>query len=454
MKEKLKKFYLKLFIPAIIFIFLGWGSIGHRIINRNITPSLPSIMSFLNWTDSLAAHASDADNRKGSDPNEAPKHFIDIDNYPSFVNNGRIIQDYDSIVAVFGNTFVIDQGILPWAIITAYDSVKANFQRNDYHRAMLFAADLGHYVADSHMPLHITKNYNGQLTGQTGVHSRYETNLISTYQNQITYSYDSAVYVDNVEEYVFNFLYGNYNYVDSVLYADSVAKAFAGSYNTTYYTKLWELSKNYTINLYKNASYRLACLIYTAYLDGNLVPVELTSFTAVRNNEKISLDWSTATELNNYGFEIQKEVNDVWENIGFVKGNGTTTEKHFYNFIDENTASSTIFYRLKQIDIDGSVNFSNEVEVNGIPAEFTLEQNFPNPFNPSTTINFNLSNSTYIKLNIYNSNGELLTTLLEGYQGEGNHSIKFDASNLSSGIYFYKLEAGSFSQTHKMLLLK
>ena len=191
------KSFLKtaLLVPGtavLFFIFLGWGYVGHHIINYNtILSALPQMVFFDTWADSLAAHASDADYRKSWDPDEAPKHYIDIDNYPEFIANGTMPQNFDSLVAIHGYSFVIDQGILPWAIINTADSLEAAFEINDMHKAMLTAADLGHYIADSHMPLHITKNYNGQYTGQYGVHSRYESDLIETFQSQIVYDGDT-----------------------------------------------------------------------------------------------------------------------------------------------------------------------------------------------------------------------------------------------------------------------
>ncbi len=133
---------------------------------------------------------------------------------------------------------------------------------------MLLAADLGHYIGDSHMPLHVTRNYNGQYSGQSGVHSRYESNLIGTFQNQIIYDGDSLQYIENLPDYVFNMIYENYKYVDSVLHADSVAKAYAGNTtSTTYYNKFWEIAKNFTIDLFRKASYKLTCVIYTAWIN-------------------------------------------------------------------------------------------------------------------------------------------------------------------------------------------
>ncbi len=261
------------YIPAVLlcsFLFAGWGSVGHRIINKNFILSNNPSLNFLSfWSDSLAAHGSDADNRKGSDPAEGPKHYIDIDSYPGFLTNHRIIQNYDSAVAAYGLAFMIDQGTLPWATLTAMDSLTAQFRRKDWQKAMLTASDLGHYVADGHMPLHICTNYNGQLTGQTGIHSRYESSMIGKYTSELVYTGDSSYYINDIQNFVFGYIYSNFVYVDSVLIYDNQAKTEAGgsTSSTTYYAKLWQKTKPFTLLLFKNASNRLASLIYTAWVN-------------------------------------------------------------------------------------------------------------------------------------------------------------------------------------------
>jgi hypothetical protein len=275
----------KLIFMAVVlgsFLFLGWGYVGHRIINYNtILSGLPEMEFFETWADSLRAHASDADYRRDWDPTEEPKHYIDIDNYPEFIATGTIQQNFDSLVAIHGLSFVMDQGILPWAILATADSLEAAFENNDMHKAMLLAADLGHYIGDSHMPLHITRNYNGQYTNQSGVHSRYESTLIQNFQSQIIYDGDSLQFIDNLSDFVFNMLYDNYQYVDSVLYADSVAQAFAGNHtSTTYYNKFWEIAKHFTIGLFQKASYRLTCVIYTEWINAG----GATNVHQVKNN--------------------------------------------------------------------------------------------------------------------------------------------------------------------------
>ena len=257
-------------VPLILLcLFLSsWGSVGHKKINQNMAACLPARMSFLkpSWTTVVTNNASEADNRKSQDPLEAPRHYIDIDNYPEFVLSGFIAQVYDTNVARHGHSFVTEQGILPWATIATFDSVRECFKRGDWNKSALFAADLGHYIGDGHMPLHITRNYDGQYSGQSGVHSRYESTMVGRYAAQIVYPADSAVFIPDITAFIFNYLYTDYKYVDSVLLADTYART-AGSVGTdAYYQSLWLKSGNFTILMMRNASDALASLIYTAWV--------------------------------------------------------------------------------------------------------------------------------------------------------------------------------------------
>lgn len=254
---------------AISIILISWGSTGHFKINTEASLSYNAQMSQFNaWTSTLAEHASDADIRKSSDPTESRKHYIDIDGYPEFIATGQIPQTLDSIILIHGEPFVYDKGILPWATMVTFDSLKNCFARLDWEKAVLFAADLGHYMADGHMPLHITKNYNGQLTGNSGIHSRYESTMINGYIGQISYAGMDISIIPDVNEYIFNYLYLNYIYVDSVLAADNYAKSISGGSTTSsaYKTALWNKSKGFTIPLFKNASHALTELMYTAWV--------------------------------------------------------------------------------------------------------------------------------------------------------------------------------------------
>jgi hypothetical protein len=194
-----------------------------------------------------------------------------------------------------------------------------------------------------------------------------------------------------------------------------------------------------------------------AILYGQYVPVELTSFTANVNNEgNVILNWSTATEINNQMFEIERRSEEgQFIKIGYVEGNGTTTEPQEYTYIDNTVGTGTYFYRLKQIDFLGTYEYSEEIElkVSG-PLTFGLEQNYPNPFNPSTNIKYSLPESGIIKLAVYNVVGEEVAVLAEGFSEAGFFDVNFSASNLPSGIYVYKLQSGNFVESKKMLLLK
>ncbi len=225
------------------------------------------MQDFHAWVAFLTDHASDADYRKSTDPTEGPKHYIDIDNYSLFVSTGRIPQTYDSVIALYGNTFVIDNGILPWATERTFDSLRNCMQRLDFAKAKIFAADLGHYVADGHMPLHITRNYNGQYTGNSGIHSRYESTMINAHISEIVYTGTDAVEISNVNQYIFDYLYTNFTFCDSILMADDYAKTFStNTSSTAYKNALWEKSKSFTTPLFEQASHAMADLIFTAWV--------------------------------------------------------------------------------------------------------------------------------------------------------------------------------------------
>lgn len=192
------------------------------------------------------------------------------------------------------------------------------------------------------------------------------------------------------------------------------------------------------------------------------VPVELTSFTAASVGNTVNLNWSTGTEINNKGFNVErKTANGEFETITFVPGSGTTTQAKFYSFIDENLQSGNYTYRLKQMDFDGAFEYSNEIEAEvKVPAEFSLKQNFPNPFNPSTVINWQLAVPSKVTLKIFNSLGEEIETLVDQYLESGDHSVSFNSnSKLSSGVYFYRIDASGidgsiYSKVMKMSLMK
>jgi hypothetical protein len=187
-----------------------------------------------------------------------------------------------------------------------------------------------------------------------------------------------------------------------------------------------------------------------------VVPVELTSFTVRSAASGIMLNWTTATETNNLGFEIERNTDYGWMTIGFKDGAGSSTEPTNYSFIDKDKLKGNVSYRLKQIDFDGTTEFSDvvEAEVQIALSEFSLEQNYPNPFNPTTKIEFRSHESEFTTLKVFDILGGEVTTLVNKILPAGEHSFNFNAGELPTGIYFYKINAGTYSQTRKMMLLK
>jgi Secretion system C-terminal sorting domain len=201
---------------------------------------------------------------------------------------------------------------------------------------------------------------------------------------------------------------------------------------------------------------------------GRTVPVELISFIGKAENGHVILNWTTATETNNRGFEIERlkdskieKLEDLptgqagWENIGFVEGNGTTTQPQSYSFTDNDNLTGTYKYKLKQIDFDGSFKYSSVLVVSiSNPIDFSLEQNYPNPFNPTTTIKYSIPKEENVTLKVFDVLGREVVTLINEEQKAGEYTVGFDGSKLSSGIYFYKLTSGKYIQIKKMILLK
>lgn len=288
----MKKVFILLGLCGISFFLISWGYSGHSTIGRKCTESFPVTMScFLPWADSIANHSSDADTRKGWDPSESMRHYIDIDNYSEFVATGRIPSTYDSVVEIHGLEFVEQEGILPWATINKYDSIKMSFQLHDWESALRQIYDLSHYVGDGHMPLHITRNFNGNFTEQTGVHSRYESSMVGYNIDALdNYSSDSVHFISDVNKYVFNYLYHNYLYIDSILNADTYAQNLAGNTNSAlYYQTLFSKTKDFTTLLLHNASLALADLIYTAWIEAGS-PQFTTSISSNSLPDKLQMD--------------------------------------------------------------------------------------------------------------------------------------------------------------------
>ncbi|HSL87818.1 MAG TPA: T9SS type A sorting domain-containing protein [Ignavibacteriaceae bacterium] len=248
------------------------------------------------------------------------------------------------------------------------------------------------------------------------------------------------MFVDSVVSWTFSFTAGNTNYIDTLY---SVANSVNGNGDPT--GDQWNFGAKFPI----------------VVLD--VIPVELTSFTASIINGSVNLNWQTATEVNNSGFVIERSVisnpsgmrNLNWEDIGFVNGFGTTTSSKQYSFTDNSPLAGNLYYRLKQMDFDGSFTYSNVIEIDiKTPAKYSLEQNYPNPFNPSTVIRYQLSVNSYVTLKVYDVLGNEVAVLVDEFREAGRFEITFDASNLASGMYLYRLQSGNYIETKKMVIIK
>ena len=187
------------------------------------------------------------------------------------------------------------------------------------------------------------------------------------------------------------------------------------------------------------------------------LPVELTSFVSFVNRNDVSLNWTTSSEINNAGFDIERKssVSNDWQKVGNVSGHGTISTPSEYTFT-ERVNTGTYNYRLKQIDLNGNFeyyNLSNEVNV-GIISSYSISQNYPNPFNPETKIDFNLPEDGFVSITLYDNSGREISSLVNESKNAGFYTVKFNASDLSSGIYFYTIKANGFSATKKMILNK
>ncbi|MBK8982869.1 MAG: T9SS type A sorting domain-containing protein [Ignavibacteria bacterium] len=212
---------------------------------------------------------------------------------------------------------------------------------------------------------------------------------------------------------------------------------------------------NFTVYVLSNPQYNNLCSVNVT-VDLTL-PVELSSFTSNIDQRNVTLNWTTVSEENNSGFQIERSlINEDWRSAGFVNGAGTLNSPVNYSFTDNNVPSGIYRYRLKQIDFNGNYEYHdlrNEVII-GKPDKFTLHQNYPNPFNPVTKINYDLASDDFVKITLYDISGKEVRTLVNEFRQAGFHSAEFNASELTSGIYIYKLESPGFTAMRRMILVK
>ncbi len=230
------------------------------------------------------------------------------------------------------------------------------------------------------------------------------------------------------------------------------------------------VKENINLSAYKNKSVKLR---YYFRSDGSLnqdgwyvdnirlktysgVPVELTAFSINSDDETVMINWMTATELNNKGFYIERKLGDgLWSTLSFVNGRGTATTANVYTYRDKPVYNGSAYYRLRQVDFDGTEKLYGPVEISlKTIRDFSLDQNYPNPFNPYTTIGYTLPEKANVNLSVYNVSGEMVAEIFSGEKDAGVHKEVFNASGFASGIYIYKLSANDKIQTRRMILLK
>lgn len=240
---------------------------------------------------------------------------------------------------------------------------------------------------------------------------------------------------------------------------DSIFYNGSGSNNMVAKTFTIDANNSLYISLTRN-SLASTDKIVTLKYSNSLLPVELTLFNYEKRENNVLLKWTTSSELNNSGFDIERKdiVNNSWRKIGSVAGHGNSATENKYTYPDNNLISGTYTYRLKQVDYNGNYKYydlQNEVVI-GVPKKFVLNQNYPNPFNPATKITFEIPKDEYISLKLYDISGREITSLINTNLSAGYHTVALNAAdyNLSSGIYFYKLNSADYSVIKRMILLK
>jgi Secretion system C-terminal sorting domain len=309
----------------------------------------------------------------------------------------------------------------------------------------------GSIIADKLLGIFLSEDY---ALGQYVIQRSDNTPAILVISNLFSYS-TYGTYVGNYGYELSNTLGTTpVRYVHVRIRIQDIGQSSGISFNTS--INQWDVQDYYYTTPFTDDQILYAPVIENSTLDLPL-PVELTIFTAKASGNEVQLNWETKTEVNNYGFDVEKRVNEgEWNSIGFVEGNGNSNSPKEYSFIDKElfAGGSKFNYRLKQIDTDGSFSYSDEVEVEIVPDEYELSQNYPNPFNPTTTIRFSLPKAAMVSIKIYDILGRFVTEIANADYEAGFHKVVFDASSYPSGVYLYRIESINFNSIKKMLLIK
>jgi hypothetical protein len=264
---------IKLFLLLFVLSFgssFPWGEEGHKLIAKKAVDILKEkIQNIILYEEYIVENSIEPDRRREHDKSEYPKHFIDIDYYEEFLN-GRMIKDKEQLTAIYGDSIVTQMGLLPWTTLETLQNLTAAFREMNRDKVLIFAADLAHYVADAHQPMHTILNYNGQLTDQAGIHRRYESEMLNRYFNELQNNpvIPDVIYVSAPIDYIFSYITNSNSLSELLFAADRFASTRAASTdNDEYYRLFWFRTEYVTKIQFNAAANALASLIYTAWKD-------------------------------------------------------------------------------------------------------------------------------------------------------------------------------------------
>lgn len=270
---------IALTIPSLAW---SWGSQTHRYIARNYSQHLPAQIDGLRTYDAFVeAHVNDPDIRRPTTPGESYRHYIDIDRYPEFLQ-GTLPHERAVLEAIYGAPFVLDTGIVPWAVGEVVTTLTQQFAAQQWSAAATTIADLCHYVGDASQPLHCTENYDGQMTGNSGIHSRYESTMMNAHIVDLVTTPAATTYSTDPVETMFDLIGVSWTGVAPILAADNTARAASGgSFNSTYYASLWANTQVLTRGRIDVATLATASFVYTAWVDAGQPTVPGSSVDVV-----------------------------------------------------------------------------------------------------------------------------------------------------------------------------
>jgi len=269
----MKKLGLSFILFLSISNLFSWGGLAHRIITEHAMQNLPQEMKVTSeWKAYIIEHCSDPDKRKKETPGEFEKHFIDIDFYNEF-KRGEMISSKDSLISKYGEETVLEMGVLPWTILASYENLIKAFEEENRENILFYASDLAHYVGDGSQPLHVILNYDGNLTEQDGIHSRYETRMLGKYEAEIREKLDSEIgkKLDVNLNLIFDYISNTSSLAPIIFNADLHAlqytEEYDDEYHDEYYRLLWFKTEYITMLQINEAADTLASLIYSAWAE-------------------------------------------------------------------------------------------------------------------------------------------------------------------------------------------